>query len=220
MRGSSPRIGSRWAEPGFAVRSSRVEADVPQPRVIPRIVAKARIPRSREGWRGADDDDGGVDGLVLRVALVVLAISLPLWAALSVLVVVGRLRYERLHRNPFDRPLSTRAADRLVSRAAGHPRTEWGRLRRVTALQRLERARHPAVPRLLRRVLHDPDPTIAAAAVRTLGDVGDDWAIDLLLDALRDGNGSRSRIASELERLAPAPGRRLLPLLRDRNAVV
>jgi HEAT repeat protein len=69
-------------------------------------------------------------------------------------------------------------------------------------------------------VLHDPDPTIAAAAVRTLGDVGDAWAIDLLLDALRHGDGSRSRIASELERLAPAPGPRLVPLLRDGDAVV
>jgi HEAT repeat protein len=69
-------------------------------------------------------------------------------------------------------------------------------------------------------VLHDPDPTIAAAAVRTLGDVGDDWAIDLLVDALRDGEGSRSRIASELERLAPAPGPRLLPLLRHGDPVV
>jgi HEAT repeat protein len=179
-----------------------------------------RIPRSREGRGAPDDDDEGVDGLVLRVALVVLAISLPLWAAVSVFVVVGRLRYERLHRNPVERPLSGRQAERLVARAAGRPRTEWGRWRRVTALQRLERARHPAVPRLLRRVLHDPDPTIAAAAVRTLGDIGDDWAIDLLLNALRSGDGSRSRIASELERLAPAPGLRLVPLLRDGDPVV
>ena len=61
---------------------------------------------------------------------------------------------------------------------------------------------------------------IAAAAIRTLGDIGDDWAIDLLLDALRRGESQRSRIASELERLAPAPGARLLPLLRDWNPTV
>ena len=161
-----------------------------------------------------------MDDLVLRVALVVLAVALPAWAFLSVVVVAGRLRYERRHRNPTERPLSAREADRLVRRVAGRPRTEWGRWRRVTALQRLERAHHPAVPRLLRRVLHDPDPKIAAAAIRTLGDVGDDWAVDLLLDALRDGNGSRSRIASELERLAPAPGPKLLPLLRNHDATV
>jgi HEAT repeats len=183
-------------------------------------VAKARIPRSREGSGHADDDDEVVDDLVLRVALVLLAISLPAWAVLSVFVVVGRLRYERLHRNPTERPLRPREADRLVRRVGGRPRTEWGRWRRVTALQRLERARHPAVPRLLRRVLHDSDPKIAAAAIRTLGDVGDDWAVDLLVDALRNGDGSRSRIASELERLAPAPGPKLVALLRSRDPVI
>ena len=161
-----------------------------------------------------------MDGLVLHVALVVLAISVPAWAALSVFVVVGRLRYEHAHRNPHDRPLSPRAAERLVGRAARRPRTEWGRWRRITALQRLERAHHPAVPRLLMRVLDDPDPGTSAAAIRTLGDVGDDWAIDVLLDALRHGDGSRSRIASELERLAPAPGARLVPLLRNGDPVV
>lgn len=174
----------------------------------------------REGCRPADDDDEVVDDLVLRVALVVLAIALPAWVALSLIVVVGRLRYERRHRDSADRGLSPRAADRLVRRAAGQPRTEWGRWRRVTALQRLESAHHPAVPRLLRSVLGDPDPTIAAAAIRTLGDVGDEWAIGLLLDALRDGNSSRSRIASELERLAPAPGPKLAALLRDRDPMV
>jgi HEAT repeat protein len=90
----------------------------------------------------------------------------------------------------------------------------------VSALQRLEQARHPSVPRLLRRVLHDPDPTIASAAIRTLGHVGDEWAIELLVDALRRGDGSRSRIAAELERLRPAPGPRLIPLLRDANPMV
>src|SRR4029450_2161176 len=85
---------------------------------------------------------------------------------------------------------------------------------------RLAGAAHPAVPRLLRRAPPDSDPKIPTAAIRTLGDVGDDWAIDLLVDALRDGDGARSRIASELERLAPAPGPKLVALLRDRNSVV
>ncbi len=187
---------------------------------MPCIVATARIPRSRDGCACGRDDDEEVDELVLRVALVVLAISVPAWASLSIIVVAGRLRFERLHRNPAERPLSARDAERLVRRASGRPRTEWGRWRRVTALQRLERARHPAVPRLLRRVLRDPDPKIATAAIRTLGDVGDDWAVDLLLDALRNGDGARSRIASELERLAPAPGPKLVALLRDHDPVV
>lgn len=49
----------------------------------------------------------------------------------------------------------------------------------MTALQRLERAHHPAVPRLIRSVLNDPDLRIATAAIRTLGDIGDDWAVEL-----------------------------------------
>ena len=161
-----------------------------------------------------------MDALVLRVALVVLAIAVPAWIALSLAIVIGRLRFERARREPASGPLSAREAERLVRRARERPRTEWGRWRRVTALQRLEQAHHPAVPRLIRRVLDDPDPKIAAAAIRTLGDIGDEWAIDLLLDALRRGNGQRSRVAAELERLAPAPGAQLLTLLRDWNPVV
>jgi HEAT repeat protein len=68
--------------------------------------------------------------------------------------------------------------------------------------------------------LKDDDQEIAAAALRTLGDIGDDWSIELLVDALRLGLGPRSRAASELEQLAPAPGPRLVPLLRDWNPAV
>lgn len=161
-----------------------------------------------------------MDALVLRVAFVVLAFAVPAWIALSLAIVVGRLRFERACREPASVPLRVREAERLVRRAQKRPRTEWGRWRRMTALQRLEQAHHPAVPRLIRRVLDDPDPKIAAAAIRTLGDIGDEWAIDLLLDALRRGSSQRSRVAAELERLAPVPGAQLLTLLRDWNPVV
>lgn len=160
-----------------------------------------------------------MDALVLRVALVVLAVALAAWVALSLAVLLGRLRYDRARRK-LTAPLSDRAAQRLVRRARGRPRSEWGRWRRVRALQRLAQAHHPAVPNLIRPVLDDSDPMIAAAAIRTLGDIGDDWATDLLLDALRRGHGQHSRIAAELERLAPAPGARLLALLRDWNPSV
>jgi HEAT repeat protein len=90
----------------------------------------------------------------------------------------------------------------------------------VGALVRLEQAHHPSVPRLIRPVLADPDPRIATAAIRTLGDIGDEWAIDLLVSALHNGNGPRSRIAAELERLAPVPGPKLMPLLRDPKPAV
>jgi HEAT repeat protein len=161
-----------------------------------------------------------VNELVLLIAVVVLVVSLAAWIALSLAIVLGRLRYERHRHVRESGSSSARASERLVRRARSRPRTEWGRWRRVRALQRLEQAHHPAVPRLIRSVLADNDPRIATAAIRTLGDIGDDWAIDLLLDVLRRGTGPRSRVAAELERLAPAPGPRLLPLLADWNPTV
>jgi HEAT repeat protein len=155
-----------------------------------------------------------VDALVLRVSLVVLAFAVASWAALSLIILLGRLRYDHAQGRDTGM-LSARAEKRLLRRAGGRPRTEWGRWRRVRALQRLERAHHPAVARLLLPVLDDPDPMIAAAAIRTLGDIGDDWAVEVLVGALRGRSEQHSRIASELERLAPLPGARLLPLLRD-----
>jgi HEAT repeat protein len=161
-----------------------------------------------------------VDSLVLSLAVVVLAISGSAWVALSLAILLGRLRYDQRSSERAATELSPRTAKRLVRRVRGRPRTEWGRWRRVTALQRLERAHHPDVHRLVSAVLADPDPRIATAAIRTLGDIGDDWAIGVLLDALRRGHGPRSRIAAELDELAPAPGERLLPLLRDWSPVV
>jgi HEAT repeat protein len=179
-----------------------------------------RIPRSRDVTRVRDDDDERVDGLVFRAALVVLALALASWVALSLATLVGRVRYDRRHRADRSSTLSPRVAKRLVRRVSGGARTEWGRWRRVTALQRLERAHHPAVPGLIRKVLDDPDERVATAAIRTLGDIGDDWAIDVLIESLRLGAGPRSRIAAELEELAPAPGPRLVPLLREWDPAV
>jgi len=161
-----------------------------------------------------------VNALVLRVAILVLALALPAWIALSLVVVLGRLRYDRLTRERRAGEFGEREAARLIRRAGGRPRTEWGRWRRVSALTRLARAHHPAAPRFLGPALADPDTRIATAAIRSLGDLGDGWAIDLLVAALRDGRAPRSRIAAELERLAPLPGPRLVPLLHDPDPAV
>jgi HEAT repeat protein len=161
-----------------------------------------------------------VDALVLRVGLIVLVGGLAAWLALSLAILLGRIRYDRRRHVPRTKELSPRVAERLVRRVWSRPRTRWGRWRRVHALQRLEEAHHPAVPRLIGSVLDDADPRIAVAAIGTLGAIGDEWAIDVLIDALRRGRSLRSRVASELERLAPAPGTKLLPLLRDWDPVV
>ena len=161
-----------------------------------------------------------VDTLVFDAAIALLAVSFCAWVAFALAILVGRTRYDRQRKREDSSDLNVRAASRLVRRVRGNPRTEWGRWRRVTALRRLERAHHPSVPQLIRSVLDDRDERVAAAGIRTLGDIGDDWSIDILVDALRRGQGSRSRIAAELEQLAPAPGERLVPLLRDWNPTV
>ena len=166
------------------------------------------------------DDDERVDAAVLDVAVVVLAFAVAAWLALSLTIVLGRIRYDRRQHEAGPTPLSARTAERLVKRVRRRPRTEWGRWRRVHALQRLVRAHHPAAKRLVGLVLRDADERIASAAIHTLGDIGDEWAIDVLLEALRRGDGPRSRVASELEELAPAPGQRLVHLLVDWNPAV
>jgi hypothetical protein len=166
------------------------------------------------------DDDGRVDSLVLNVTLGVLACSFSIWAAISLALLFGRVRHDRRLGEAGEIELDPRTADRLVRRARRSPRTEWGRWRRIAALRQLERAHHPAVPGLVGPILADPDERIATAAIHTLGDVGDEWAVDILVDALKLGRGPRSRIAAELEELAPAPGPKLPPLLRDWNPAV
>lgn len=161
-----------------------------------------------------------MDALVIRVAIAVLAVAFPAWAVLSLVIVLGRARHDRQRREPRSHELDSREARRLIRRASGRPRTDWGRWRRVSALTRLTQAHHPAAPRLVRRALADPDPSIATAAIRALGDLGDDWAIELLLAAMREGHAPRSRIAAQLERLAPRPGALLLSLLRDPDPAV
>jgi hypothetical protein len=161
-----------------------------------------------------------VDELVLHVAILVLALAFPGWIALSLAIVLGRLRHDRRSQEPSDHGLSEREAGRLLRRAGRRPRTEWGRWRRVSALTRLARAHHPAAARLLQPALADRDQRVATAAIRSLGDLGDGWAIDVLVSALRSGIVPRSRVAAELERLVPVPGPRFVPLLRDLNPAV
>jgi HEAT repeat protein len=160
-----------------------------------------------------------VGDLVPRIATGVLAVSFVAWVAISVGVVVGRARFER-QRHVGRSALSSRKVQRLSRRAERPARTDWGRWRRIAALTRLARMRHPVSPNLLRKALVDPDPEVARAAVRALGLIGDRWAIELLVGALRDGRAPRSRIAAALERLAPRPGPLLQPLLRDPDPAV
>jgi HEAT repeat protein len=156
-----------------------------------------------------------VDACVTCVAFVVLAVSVAAWLALSVVILVGRLLHDRRFGDRASLSPGSRRARRLVRRA----RTGAGRWGRIGALRALARAGHPASIRLLRHALADDDPEVVSAAVRSLGDVGDD-AVELLLDALAAGRAPRSRVAAQLERLAPRPGPALVPLLAHDDAGV
>jgi HEAT repeat protein len=157
-----------------------------------------------------------VHDLVLRIALVLLVVSLPAWVALSAAVLLGRAQYDRRARLG-GAPPTERELRRLLRLAEKPSRTEWGRWRRVTALNRLAGMRDPAAPHLLHKALEDDDSEVVSAAIRDLGALGDEWAVELLVEALRDGRAPRSRVAAQLERLAPAPGMHLLHLLRDED---
>jgi hypothetical protein len=168
-------------------------------------------------WLPAATTTKRVDSRAFGIALAVLGCSVAAWFAISLAVLVSRFRYDRRHASPRAGDLSARATNRLVRRVQRAPRTEWGRWRRVTALQRLGQAHNPVVAGLIGPVLDESDQRIASAAISTLGDIGDEWAIEILLEALKRGRGPRSRIAAELEALAPEPGPKLVPLLRDKD---
>jgi HEAT repeat protein len=160
-----------------------------------------------------------VNDLVLRIAAAVLVVSFSVWVALTVTILVGRAQYDRRLRSGTRAP-SGRAMDRLLRRALGRPRTEWGRWRRIAAINQLAGMRHPATPHVLYHALWHSDAHVAAAAIRSLGALGDPWAMELLVAALRDGRVPRSRVAAQLERLGAEPGYLLLPLLRDPDPTV
>lgn len=161
----------------------------------------------------------GVGDVIIRIAAAMLVVSVAVWVAVSATVVVGRARYERRLRTG-GRVLSSRQTERLFRRAERPTRTDWGRWRRISALTRLARMRHPVSPHLLQHAIADPDTEVSAAAVRSLGTFRDRWAIELLVRALRDGTGQRSRIATQLEHLPPDAAWLLLPLLHDEQPAV
>jgi HEAT repeat protein len=179
-----------------------------------------RIPRSGRVERLPRTTKRCVGDLVPRIAAYLLAFSFAAWIALGLGVLIGRSSYERRRRRIGWSTHHERESERLLRRAERRTRTVWGRWRRVAALSRLVRMHHPASLHLAHCALSDPDPELVGAAIRALGALGDRWAIELLVTTLRNGGAPRSRIAAQLERLAPTAGPQVLPLLRDREPEV
>jgi HEAT repeat protein len=141
------------------------------------------------------------------------------WAAIAAVAVGGRLRHDRQAAAGQARlPLTPRSLRRLVRRAVGH-RTEPGRWRRVHALRELAARGEPVAHPLLARALRDRDDDVAGGAVRVLGELARDepWALGMLIEELQLGAVPRSRVAAQLERLAPRAGGALKPLLGDHD---
>jgi len=143
--------------------------------------------------------------------------SVLLWLMLALAAIVGRAGYDKRRRSRPTTPprRGSRAERRLLRQAARAGRSEAGRWRQIRALRALARMNHPACRTLLPEALADGDVEVAGAAVRSLGNVGASWAVEELVSALRRGVYYRSRVAAQLERLAPAPGPLLVPLLDD-----
>jgi HEAT repeat protein len=110
--------------------------------------------------------------------------------------------------------LERHAASILALARARGVRRRW---RRIGALRILVRAGWQAAPPLLAEALESGDEELCAASVAMLGELGTDRAADVLLQALRTGRFSRSRIAAQLD-VTPRPiGPLLSPLLDERE---
>jgi HEAT repeat protein len=119
----------------------------------------------------------------------------------------------------FARHAASRNGMRLRAAAAGHT-SEVSKWRRIAALRILARSGSDAALPLLAQALAEGDADVVNAALATLGDIRDERAAAILVQALRDGAGPRSRIATQLDEFPLDVGGMLLPLLRDWDASV
>jgi HEAT repeat protein len=80
----------------------------------------------------------------------------------------------------------------------------------------------PTTRALLERGLRDRDRDVRVAAITSLARLASDheWAVDGLIEALANELETPGRVAAELDRLAPRPARRLVPLLEHPSEVV
>ena len=114
------------------------------------------------------------------------------------------------------------AAGVLASRIRSPTRTDLDAITGEWPLyDESDRARSPTGAResetrmLLERGLRSDEQDVRVASITALAGLADryEWAIDGLVEALASGLESPVRVAAQLDRLAPRPGRRLTPLL-------
>ena len=142
------------------------------------------------------------------------------WALMAVAMLVRRVFFSRRANARAD------LVPAFVLPPEPVERYGWTDDARDAALALLEtttpEAEEPEDRVLLRQALRSGEPEVRRAAVTALGRLGDrhDWAIDWLIEALAEGCDTPARVATELDRLAPRVGTRLVPLLGHPSSVV
>jgi HEAT repeat protein len=107
----------------------------------------------------------------------------------------------------------------LINAAFTH-KGEMEKWARIAALRILALGGEPIIMHLLQRALNDDDRDVVGAAVILLGRMNDPAAARLLVDALRRGVYTQSRIATQLDRFPQPVVRLIRPLLGDPAPVV
>ena len=146
---------------------------------------------------------GTVDAATL---VVICAIACGGWLLLASAIPIGRRRARR--RAAADRESVTIGEWIVPAGAAGGARTE--------ELDATE------TRGLVRRGLRSDEREVRVAAVTALCGLAreHEWALDGLVEALASELETPERVATELDHLAPRPGRRLVPLLSHPSEVV
>ena len=117
------------------------------------------------------------------------------------------------------RHLLARRRGRIVNQARSH-RSDTDKWRRLAALRILSLGDSKVARPELARALRDDDPDVVGGAVTILGARTDRTSATMLVDALREGRYSRSRIAAHLDMFPLEIGDLLLPLLEDADGPV
>ena len=130
------------------------------------------------------------------------------WALLCGVMLGGRLRAGLRHGVPElgEAPTDWRLPDEALDRIGlGDAHENEEEARRVLIL-----------------ALRSGEPELRVASVAALGRLGvrHEWAIDGLIEALVQGEDDVVKVATQLDRLAPRPASRLVPLLGHPSSVV
>ncbi|HZT16359.1 MAG TPA: HEAT repeat domain-containing protein [Gaiellaceae bacterium] len=112
------------------------------------------------------------------------------------------------------RRLLRRRRGKILNQARSH-KSDTDKWRRLAALRILSLAGSSVARPELARALRDRDPDVVGGAVAILGSRHDRESAVMLVDALREGRYSRSRIAAQLDAFALPIDDLLRPLLED-----